>query len=406
MKQTIEGLQVANKTVFVRVDFNVPMKDGVITDDTRIRSALPTINYLVEQGAKVILASHFGRPKGERKPEMSLAPCAKYLSELFNKPTGFVEHLSALINKPVGFVDDCIGPKVEEAVKALQPGDILMLENLRYHNEETKNDPEFAKQLASLADVAINDAFGVSHRNAASVVGIADYIPMAAGFLLKKEIDALSAAVVHPKTPMAAIIGGAKVTDKISVISNLLPKVDVMIIGGGMANAFIKAQGCNIGSSLFEEGQEAIATDLVMEARVAGAKLLTPIDAVVADAFSNDANTKIVDVNQIEDGWMVLDIGPKTRELYIEALAPMKTIIWNGPMGVFEMENFAAGTNAVAKAVAESDAMTIVGGGDSVAAIEKSGLADKISHISTGGGASLEFLEGKILPGIAALSEA
>ena len=406
MKQTIEGLQVANKTVFVRVDFNVPMKDGVITDDTRIRSALPTINYLVEQGAKVILASHFGRPKGERKPEMSLAPCAKYLSELFNKPTGFVEHLSALINKPVGFVDDCIGPKVEAAVKALQPGDILMLENLRYHNEETKNDPEFAKQLASLADVAINDAFGVSHRNAASVVGIADYIPMAAGFLLKKEIDALSAAVVHPKTPMAAIIGGAKVTDKISVISNLLPKVDVMIIGGGMANAFIKAQGCNIGSSLFEEGQEAIATDLVMEARVAGAKLLTPIDAVVADAFSNDANTKIVDVNQIEDGWMVLDIGPKTRELYVEALAPMKTIIWNGPMGVFEMENFAAGTNAVAKAVAESDAMTIVGGGDSVAAIEKSGLADKISHISTGGGASLEFLEGKILPGIAALSEA
>ena len=392
MKQTIEGLQVANKTVFVRVDFNVPMKDGVITDDTRIRSALPTINYLVEQGAKVILASHFGRPKGERKPEMSLAPCAKHLSEL--------------INKPVAFVDDCIGPKVEAAVKALQSGDVLMLENLRYHNEETKNDPQFAKQLASLADVAINDAFGVSHRNAASVVGIADYIPMAAGFLLKKEIDALSAAVVHPKTPMAAIIGGAKVTDKISVISNLLPKVDVMIIGGGMANAFIKAQGCNIGSSLFEEGQEAIATDLVMEARVAGAKLLTPIDAVVADAFSNDANTKIVDVDQIEDGWMVLDIGPKTRELYVEALVPMKTIIWNGPMGVFEMENFAAGTNAVAKAVAESDAMTIVGGGDSVAAIEKSGLADKISHISTGGGASLEFLEGKILPGIAALSEA
>ena len=382
MKQTIEGLQVANKTVFVRVDFNVPMKDGVITDDTRIRSALPTINYLIEKGAKVILASHFGRPKGERKPEMSLAPCAK--------------HLSDLINKPVAFVDDCIGPKVEEAVKALQSGDVLMLENLRYHNEETKNDPEFAKQLASLADVAINDAFGVSHRNAASVVGIADYIPMAAGFLLKKEIDALSAAIVHPKTPMAAIIGGAKVTDKISV----------MIIGGGMANAFIKAQGCNIGSSLFEEGQEAIATDLVMEARVAGAKLLTPIDAVVADAFSNDANTKIVDVDQIEDGWMILDIGPKTRELYVEALAPMKTIIWNGPMGVFEMENFAAGTNAVAKAVAESDAMTIVGGGDSVAAIEKSGLADKISHISTGGGASLEFLEGKILPGIAALSEA
>ena len=392
MKLTILDMNVDNKRVFVRVDFNVPMKDGVITDDTRIRGALDTIKYLIDHNAKVILASHFGRPKGERKPDMTLAPCSKRLSEL--------------INKPVAFVDDCVGPKVEAAVEALQPGDVLMLENLRYHNEETKNDPEFAKQLASLADVAINDAFGVSHRNASSVVGIADYIPMGAGFLLKKEIDALSAAVVHPKTPMAAIIGGAKVTDKISVISNLLPKVDVMIIGGGMANAFIKAQGCNIGSSLYEDGQDAIATDLVMEARVAGARLLTPIDAVVADAFSNDANTKIVDVDNIEDGWMILDIGPKTRDLYTEALANMKTIIWNGPMGVFEMDNFAAGTNAVAKAVAESDAMTIVGGGDSVAAIEKSGLADKISHISTGGGASLELLEGKVLPGIAALTEA
>ena len=368
MKLTILDMNVDNKRVFVRVDFNVPMKDGVITDDTRIRGALDTIKYLIDHNAKVILASHFGRPKGERKPDMTLAPCAKRLSEL--------------INKPVTFVDDCVGPKVESAVEALQPGDVLMLENLRYHNEETKNDPEFAKQLASLADVAINDAFGVSHRNAASVVGIADYIPMGAGFLLKKEIDALSAAVVHPKTPMAAIIGG------------------------GMANAFIKAQGCNIGSSLYEDGQDAIATDLVMEARVAGARLLTPIDAVVADAFSNDANTKIVDVDNIEDGWMILDIGPKTRDLYTEALANMKTIIWNGPMGVFEMDKFAAGTNAVAKAVAESDAMTIVGGGDSVAAIEKSGLADKISHISTGGGASLELLEGKVLPGIAALTEA
>ena len=392
MKLTILDMNVDNKRVFVRVDFNVPMKDGVITDDTRIRGALETIKYLIDHNAKVILASHFGRPKGENKPDMTLAPCARRLSEI--------------INKSVAFVDDCVGPKVAEAVEALQPGDVLMLENLRYHNEETKNDPAFAKQLASLADVAINDAFGVSHRNAASVVGIADYIPMGAGFLLKKEIDALSAAIVHPKTPMAAIIGGAKVTDKISVISNLLPKVDVMIIGGGMANAFIKAQGCNIGSSLYEDGQDAIATDLVMEARVAGARLLTPIDAVVADAFSNDANTKIVDVDNIEDGWMILDIGPKTRDLYIEALANMKTIIWNGPMGVFEMEKFAAGTNAVAKAVAESDAMTIVGGGDSVAAIEKSGLADKISHISTGGGASLELLEGKVLPGIAALTEA
>ena len=392
MKQTILDMNIDNKRVFVRVDFNVPMKDGVITDDTRIRGALETIQYLVDHNAKVILASHFGRPKGERKADMTLAPCA--------------EHLSKLLNKPVAFVDDCIGDTVTAAVEKLQGGDILMLENLRYHNEETKNDPDFAKALASLAEVAINDAFGVSHRNAASVVGIADYIPMGAGFLLKKEIESLGAAVNHPKKPVAAIIGGAKVTDKISVISNLLRKVDVMIIGGGMANAFIKAQGCNIGSSLFEPGQEQIATDLVMEARVAGTRLLTPIDAVVADAFSNDANTKIVDVEHIEDGWMVLDIGPKTRELYIDALAKMKTIIWNGPMGVFEMDSFAAGTNAVAEAVANADAMTIVGGGDSVAAIEKSGLADKISHISTGGGASLEFLEGKILPGIAALTEA
>lgn len=391
MKQTILDMNVDHKRVFVRVDFNVPMKDGIITDDTRIRGALETIKYLVDHNAKVILASHFGRPKGERKADMTLAPCAA--------------HLSKLLNKEVAFVDDCVGDQVKKAVETMNEGDIIMLENLRFHSGEEKNDPQFAKELASLADIAINDAFGVSHRNAASVVGIADYIPMGAGFLMKKEIEALSTAVNSPEKPVAAIIGGAKVTDKISVISNLLPKVNVMIIGGGMANAFIKAQGCNIGSSLFEAGQEQIATDLVMEARVAGTRLLTPIDVVVADAFSNEANTKIVDVEYIEDGWMVLDIGPKTRELYTDALKMMKTIIWNGPMGVFEMEAFAAGTNAVAEAVANADAMTIVGGGDSVAAIEKSGLAHKISHISTGGGASLELLEGKILPGIAALTE-
>lgn len=391
MKQTILDMNVDHKRVFVRVDFNVPMKDGVITDDTRIRGALETIQYLVDHNAKVILASHFGRPKGERKDDMSLAPCA--------------EHLSQLLNKKVSFIDDCIGDQVKVAVESLNEGEIVMLENLRFHSGEEKNDPQFAKELASLADVAINDAFGVSHRNAASVVGIAEYIPMGAGFLMKKEIEALGTAVNKPEKPVAAIIGGAKVTDKISVISNLLPKVNVMIIGGGMANAFIKAQGCNIGNSLFEEGQEQIATDLVMEARVAGTRLLTPVDVVVADAFSNDANTKIVDVEHIEDGWMVLDIGPKTRELYTDALKMMKTIIWNGPMGVFEMEAFSAGTNAVAEAVANADAMTIVGGGDSVAAIEKSGLAHKISHISTGGGASLELLEGKVLPGIAALTE-
>ena len=391
MKQTIEGLQVDNKTVFVRVDFNVPMKDGVITDDTRIRSALPTINYLIEKGAKVILASHFGRPKGERKPEMSLAPCAK--------------HLSDLINKPVAFIDDCIGPKVEEAVNALQPGDVLMLENLRYHNEETKNDPEFAKQLAALADVAINDAFGVSHRNAASVVGIADYIPMVAGFLLKKEIEALSAAVVHPKTPMAAIIGGAKVTDKISVISNLLPKVDVMIIGGGMANTFLAAQGYGIGKSLVEADKIELASTLMEEAKKQNTELLLPVDVVVAAEFAAQAPYKEVDVADVPADWMILDIGTKSRELFAHKLEPMKLIVWNGPMGVFEMEHFAKGTEAVAQAVADSKAVSVVGGGDSVAAVNKAGLADKITHISTGGGASLEYLEGKILPGIASLSE-
>lgn len=391
MKLTIENMPVTGKTVFVRVDFNVPMKDGVITDDTRIRAAIPTIEHLVKEGAKIVLASHFGRPKGERKPDMTLAPCAVRLSEL--------------INRPVQFADDCIGDEVKAKVDALQPGDILLLENLRYHNEETKNDPVFAKELASLADMAINDAFGVSHRDAASVVGIADYIPMGAGFLLKKEIEALSQAIHHPKKPVAAIIGGAKVGDKISVISNLLPKVDVMIIGGGMANAFIAAQGCDVGKSLLEEGQQKIAEDLVMEARVAGTRLLTPIDCVVADAFSNDANTQVVDVEHVPSDWMILDIGPKTIEIYKEALAPMHTIIWNGPMGVFEMDTFAKGTDAVAHAVADADAFTIVGGGDSVAAIEKSGLADRISHISTGGGASLEFLEGKELPGIVSLTE-
>lgn len=391
MKKTIEDVQVGQKKVFVRVDFNVPMQDGKISDDTRIRAALPTIQYLVDQGSKVILASHFGRPKGERKPELTLAPCAAHLSEL--------------IGKPVAFVNDCIGNEVKEAINSMKDGDIILLENLRYYKGETDNNPEFAKELSSLADVAINDAFGVSHRTAASVVGIADYIPMVAGFLLKKEVEALSAAIYHPKTPVAGIIGGAKVSDKISVISNLLPKVDVMIIGGGMANAFIAAAGCSVGKSLLEDGQVEVATDLVLEARVAGARLLTPIDAVIADSFNNDANIKVVDVENIDQDWMILDIGPKSREIFIDALKPMKTIIWNGPMGVFEMENFAAGTNAIAEAVAKSDAMTIVGGGDSVAAIEKSGLANKISHISTGGGASLEFLEGKLLPGIAALTE-
>ena len=391
MKLSVDTMDVANKTVLVRVDFNVPMKDGVITNDKRIRAAIPTIEFLKDKGAKIVLASHMGRPKGEVKAELSLAPVAKALSDL--------------LGQPVGFVSDCIGPKVKEAVAALEVGQILLLENLRFHIGEEKNQADFAKELASLADVAVNDAFGVSHRAAASVSAIADYLPLGAGLLLKKEIDALGKAVNNPEKPMAAIIGGAKVSDKISVISNLLPKVDVLIIGGGMANTFMAAQGHSVGKSLLEEDRIQTAKDLMVEAEKVGTRLLTPVDVVVADAFANDANRKVVGLDEIPADWMVLDIGPKTQELFAEALEPMKTIVWNGPMGVFEMDNFAAGTNAVAKAVAEAKGTTIVGGGDSVAALAKSGLSDKVSHISTGGGASLELLEGKVLPGIASLTE-
>ena len=391
MKKTIESVDVAHKRVFVRVDFNVPLKDGVITDDTRIRATLPTINYLIGKGAKVILASHFGRPKGERKPEFTLQPCAVRLSEL--------------LGKPVAFADDCVGEAAHKAVEAMQDGDVLLLENLRYHKEEEKNGEDFAKALASLAEVGINDAFGVSHRAHASVEGITKFLPMAAGYLLEKEIKYVGGAVEHPEHPFAAIIGGAKVSDKIEVISNLLPKVEVLIIGGGMANTFIAAKGYPTGSSLVEADKIELAGQLIKQAAETNTNLLLPTDFVVADAFSNDANHKVVPADGIEEGWMALDIGPDTQKAFAEALKPMKMIVWNGPMGVFEMDNFATGTNAVAKAVAEADATTIVGGGDSVAAIEKSGLADKISHISTGGGASLEYLEGKALPGIVALAD-
>lgn len=391
MKQTIETVNVDHKRVFVRVDFNVPMKDGVITDDTRIRATLPTLNYLIKHNAKIILASHLGRPKGERKPEFTLKPVAARLSEL--------------LGKPVAFADDCVGEPAEKAAAALKDGDVLLLENLRYHKEEEKNGPDFAKALASLAEVGINDAFGVSHRAHASVEGITKYLPMVAGYLLEKEIKYVGGAVEHPEHPFAAIIGGAKVSDKIEVISNLLPKVEVLIIGGGMANTFIAAKGYPTGSSLVEADKIDLAKELLAKADEIGTQLLLPTDFVVADAFSNEAAHKIVSADGIEDGWMALDIGPDSRKLFAEALAPMKMIVWNGPMGVFEMDNFAAGTNAVAKAVADAKATTIVGGGDSVAAIEKSGLADKISHISTGGGASLEYLEGKALPGIVALAD-
>ncbi len=391
MKKMLEDIVVDQKKVFVRVDFNVPLKDGVITDDTRIRATLPTINYLLQHDAKVILASHLGRPKGERKPEFTLAPCAKRLSEL--------------LNKPVAFASDCIGPEAKKAVDSMQNGDVLLLENLRYHKEEEKNGEAFAQELASLAEVGVNDAFGVSHRAHASVEGITKFLPMVAGYLLEKEIKFVGGAVTNPAKPFAAIIGGAKVSDKIEVISNLLPKVDALIIGGGMANTFIAAQGYPTGNSLVEEDKIELAKELLEKAEQIGTKLVLPVDFMVADAFSNDANSKVVSADGIEDGWMALDIGPESQTLFAEVLAPMKMIVWNGPMGVFEMDHFAKGTNAVAKAVAEADATTIVGGGDSIAAIEKSGLADKITHISTGGGASLEYLEGKVLPGIAALAD-
>lgn len=392
MKASIEHIDVAHKRVFVRVDFNVPLKDGVITDDTRIRATLPTLKYLLAKGSRIILASHLGRPKGERKMEFTLAPCAKRLSEL--------------LNHPVAFADDCIGDSVKAQVESMKDGDILLLENLRFHKAEEKNDPEFSKALAELAEVGVNDAFGVSHRAHASVEGITKFLPMVAGYLLEKEIKYVGGAVEHPEHPFAAIIGGAKVSDKIEVISNLLPKVEVLIIGGGMANTFVAAQGYPVGSSLVEADKFDLAKSLIEKAKETNTNLVLPVDFVVADAFSNDANHKVVGVDGIEDGWMALDVGPKSQELFAKALEGMKMIVWNGPMGVFEMDNYAAGTNAVARAVASSSATTIVGGGDSVAAIEKSGLADQISHISTGGGASLEYLEGKVLPGIAALKEA
>ena len=388
-KKTIDQLEVAGKKVFVRVDYNVPLKEGVITDDTRIRATIPTLKALLEAGGTLILASHLGRPKGERKVEYSLMPVVKRLSEL--------------LGKPVKFAADCVGEGAEEAVAALEPGDVLLLENLRFHKEEEKNGEEFSKALASLADVGVNDAFGVSHRAHASVEGITKFLPMVAGRLLEKEIAFIGKAVSNPARPFAAIIGGAKVSDKIEVIANLLPKVDALIIGGGMANTFLAAKGYGVGSSLMEADKVDLARELMQKAEAEKTKLLLPVDVVVADAFSNSATHKVVAANEIEEGWMALDIGPESAALFKEELAPMETIVWNGPMGVFEMSNYAKGTMAVAEAVAVSNGITIVGGGDSVAAIEQSGLANKISHISTGGGASLEYLEGKILPGIAAL---
>lgn len=391
-KKTVRDLDVDGKKVLVRVDFNVPLNDkGEITDDTRITASLPTIQYLLEQKAAVILMAHLGRPKGQVKPELSLAPVAK--------------HLGKLLGKKILFAPDCVGEAAQAAASKLKPGHILLLENLRFHKEEEKNDMEFAEKLASLADLYVNDGFGVSHRAHASVEGVTHFLPAAAGFLLEKEIQYVGQAVTNPLHPFVAIIGGAKVSDKIGVISNLLDKVDTLLIGGGMANTFLAAQGYKMGKSLVEEDKLDLAKELLAKAKKNKVNMLLPTDLVMAAAFAPDAEHVTEKVKNLNQAYMALDIGAETSKAYTEALADAKMIVWNGPMGVFEMDAFCKGTEAVAKAVAKSRATSIVGGGDSVAAIEKLGLAKRITHISTGGGASLEYLEGKVLPGVAALDD-
>lgn len=390
-KKTMKDIDVKGQRVFVRVDFNVPMADGAITDETRIRAAIPTIEYLVEQGAKVILASHLGRPKGEVKEEMRLTAVGIRLAEL--------------MGKPVTKLDESIGQAVEEAVANMQDGDILLLENVRFHAGEEKNDPTLAQQFAQLADIYVNDAFGAAHRAHASTEGIAKHIPAVSGFLMQKELDVLGKALSNPEHPFTAIIGGAKVKDKIGVIESLLEKVDHLIIGGGLSFTFIKAQGHDIGKSLLEEDKIELAKSFIEKAKAKGVQLHMPVDAVVANEFSQDAETQIVDVDAIPADWMGLDIGPKTAANYAEVIKNSKLIIWNGPMGVFEMDKFANGTKTVADAMATTAGYTVIGGGDSAAAVEKFEVADKMDHISTGGGASLELMEGKELPGIVALND-
>lgn len=390
-KKTMKDIDVKGQRVFVRVDFNVPMADGAITDETRIRAAIPTIEYLVEQGAKVILASHLGRPKGEVKEDMRLTAVGIRLAEL--------------MGKPVTKLDESIGQAVEEAVANMQDGDILLLENVRFHAGEEKNDPTLAQQFAQLADIYVNDAFGAAHRAHASTEGIAKHIPAVSGFLMQKELDVLGKALSNPEHPFTAIIGGAKVKDKIGVIESLLEKVDHLIIGGGLSFTFIKAQGHDIGKSLLEEDKIELAKSFIEKAKAKGVQLHMPVDAVVANEFSQDAETQIVDVDAIPADWMGLDIGPKTAAKYAEVIKNSKLIIWNGPMGVFEMDKFANGTKTVADAMATTAGYTVIGGGDSAAAVEKFEVADKMDHISTGGGASLELMEGKELPGIVALND-
>jgi 3-phosphoglycerate kinase len=391
-KLTVKTLDVKGKRVFMRADFNVPLENGVITDDRRIKAALPTIRELLEKGAKLILASHMGRPKGEAKPELTLKPVA--------------ERLSSILGKPVTMAPDCIGPEVEKIVADMKEGEIVLLENLRYHKEEKKNDAEFAKALANLADVYVDDAFGTSHRAHASTEGITKYLkPCAVGYLIEKELKFLGDALENPKRPFVAILGGAKVADKIPVIRNLLKKVDTLIIGGGMVYTFYKAEGFEIGNSLFDEEAFETAKKILEEVKNCKAEFILPGDALVADKFDNNANTQIVKKDAIPEGWLGVDIGPESIDIIVDIIKKAGTVVWNGPVGVFEIENFANGTKKIAEALAESDAVTIIGGGDSAAALLKFGLDDKMTHVSTGGGASLEFLEGKILPGIAAIDE-
>ena len=388
-KKTVRDIQFKHRRLLVRVDFNVPLKDGQVVDDTRIRAALPTIQYLTQNGGEVVLCSHLGRPKGGPDPKYSLKPAAERLSEL--------------LGQPVPLAPDCVGPAAEHAAAAMLPGQVILLENVRFHPEEEKNDKAFAQRLSVLADLYVNDAFGSAHRAHASTEGVAHLLPAVAGFLMEKEIEFLSKAVENPPHPYVAILGGAKISDKIGVINNLLDKADRVLIGGGMANTFLKAKGLDVADSLVEEGSVETARELLARA---GDKLRLPVDVALGDKFDASAQRQVADASQsVPAGWRILDIGPKTVEAFRQALQGAALIVWNGPMGVFEFPQFAEGTRAVAQMLAESDATTIVGGGESVAAVEQAGVADQISHISTGGGASLEMLEGKVLPGVAALQD-
>lgn len=390
-KKSVRDVEVAGKRVFVRVDFNVPLENGTITDDTRIRETLPTIRYLIEKGAKVILASHLGRPKGQVVEELRLTPVAARLAEL--------------LGKPVAKADEAIGDAVKERIAKLNAGDVLLLENVRFYPGEEKNDPELAKAFAELADLYVNDAFGAAHRAHASTEGIAHHLPAVSGLLMEKELQVLGKALHNPDRPFTAIVGGAKVKDKIDVIDNLLNIADNLLIGGGLSYTFLKAQGYEIGKSLVDNEKLDLALGFLKKAKEKGCNLLLPVDVVIGDDFSNNANTRVVPINEIPADWEAFDIGPKTREIYADLIAKSKLVVWNGPMGVFELEPYQNGTKAIAEACANTPAYTVIGGGDSAAAVEKFRLADKMDHISTGGGASLEFMEGKALPGVVALND-